>query len=178
MTQLPQPPTPPSVARYGTGVPKPPPKAKTPTWVIVGVTVLAVCCVIPMILGTVQVLFGDKTTSVGDQSTNAAPPPPAAVVTTDTPPPATSAPPQQPPAPAGPATSFGPGMYEVGVDIKAGTYTCTATGFGGYWERAKNASGEFDSIITNELVEAGAKSIVTVKVKEFFKVTSMDCVIR
>lgn len=175
MPQQPQ-----SVARYGPGVPTPPPKAKTPTWVIVGITVLAVCCIIPTIIGAISLLFDDgKTTSANGQGTNTTPPPPAAVVTTDTPPPpATSAPPPPPPAPAGPATSFGPGMYEVGVDIKAGTYTCTATGFGGYWERNKNASGEFNAIIANEAFDAGAKSIVTVKAKEFFKVTSAECVIR
>lgn len=187
MTYLPpqpqEPPQPPpGVARYGTGVPMPqpaPPKKKLPTWAIIFGVVALVCCGGVTILGIIGTL-ADKPTTVGN---NAAADQPAAqtsiAATTAAAPPPTSAPPPPPPAPAGPATSFGPGMYEVGVDIKAGTYTCTATGpLGGYWERAKNASGEFDAIIANEAMGKGEKSIVSVKAKEFFKVTSADCVIR
>lgn len=53
----------------------------------------------------------------------------------------------------GPATSFsGEGEYLVGEDIKAGTYKTAGpdSEFGCYWERAKDASGEFGSIIANK----------------------------
>jgi hypothetical protein len=52
----------------------------------------------------------------------------------------------------GPATSFsGEGEFVVGEDIKAGTYKTAGPvgGFGCYWERAKNVSGEFEAIIAN-----------------------------
>lgn len=58
--------------------------------------------------------------------------------------------------PAGPATTFsGEGEYLVGEDIKPGTYkTAGPEGeFGCYWERAKDASGEFGSIIANNNLE-------------------------
>lgn len=152
----------------------PPPKKKTSPWVWVLVGVVAACCVIPAIVGAVKTIT-DPPAAVSNQQTEQ----PAAVVQTATAPaPAvTSAAP--PPPPAGPATSFSTGTYEVGVDVKAGTYTCTATGgLPGYWERAKNASGEFDAIIANDNIDSGAKGIVTVKAKEFFKVNRLECVIR
>ncbi|MFE0903489.1 hypothetical protein ACFW3Y_09705 [Streptomyces rochei] len=70
----------------------------------------------------------------------------------------------------GPATSFsGDGEYLVGEDIKAGTYkTAGPEGeFGCYWERAKDASGEFDSIIANNNLEGTGR--VTLNKGEYFK---------
>lgn len=180
MTHLPpqpQPPQQPGIARYGVGLPTPPPKKKNPTWVVVGAIVIAVCCGTAAIIGAINSL-GDKrnnnTSSAGNPGTER-----SAVAESPSIPTTSPTPPPPPPAPAGPATSFTTGTYEVGVDIKAGTYTCTATGIvGGYWERAKNASGEFDAIIANDNIEAGATGIITVKAKEFFKVNRLECVIR
>ncbi|TWG06952.1 hypothetical protein FHX80_115452 [Streptomyces brevispora] len=70
----------------------------------------------------------------------------------------------------GPATVFdGDGEYLVGEDIQAGTYrTAGADGsFGCYWERAKNASGEFDSIIANNNLKGPGR--VTLNKGEYFK---------
>jgi hypothetical protein len=70
----------------------------------------------------------------------------------------------------GPATSFsGEGEYVVGEDIKAGTYKTTGPdgGFGCYWERARNASGEFDAIIANNNLDGPGR--VTLNNGEYFK---------
>ncbi|WP_330460759.1 hypothetical protein OIB37_30110 [Streptomyces sp. NBC_00820] len=70
----------------------------------------------------------------------------------------------------GPATSFsGEGEYLVGEDIKAGTYKTSgpADEFGCYWERAKDASGEFGSIIANNNLEGPGR--VTLNNGEYFK---------
>jgi hypothetical protein len=70
----------------------------------------------------------------------------------------------------GPAVSFsGEGEYLVGEDIKAGTYkTAGPEGeFGCYWERAKDASGEFGSIIANNNLEGPGR--VTLNSGEYFK---------
>ncbi|KKD09954.1 hypothetical protein TN53_00185 [Streptomyces sp. WM6386] len=72
--------------------------------------------------------------------------------------------------PAGPATSFsGEGEYLVGEDIKPGTYkTAGPEGqFGCYWERAKDASGEFGSIIANNNLKGPGR--VTLNSGEYFK---------
>ncbi|POX57122.1 hypothetical protein C3489_02425 [Streptomyces sp. Ru71] len=56
----------------------------------------------------------------------------------------------------------GDGEFQVGSDIKPGTYRTTGNADGMcYWERAKDASGETDSILANDNV-TGA-SYVTVK---------------
>ncbi|MFJ3086032.1 hypothetical protein [Streptomyces sp. NPDC086838] len=78
-------------------------------------------------------------------------------------------PPKKTKAP-GPATSFsGDGEYLVGEDIQAGTYkTSGAEGsFGCYWERAKDASGEFGSIIANNNLDGPGR--VTLNKGEYFK---------
>ncbi|MGC4945447.1 hypothetical protein ACLQ2N_04405 [Streptomyces sp. DT224] len=78
-------------------------------------------------------------------------------------------PPKKTEAP-GPATSFsGDGEYLVGEDIAAGTYkTAGADGsIGCYWERAKDASGEFDSIIANNNLTGPGR--VTLNKGEYFK---------
>ncbi|MGX5186570.1 hypothetical protein ACWKT5_28330 [Streptomyces avermitilis] len=71
---------------------------------------------------------------------------------------------------AGPASSFsGEGEYLVGEDIKPGTYKTAGSegGFGCYWERAKDASGEFGSIIANNNLEGPGR--VTLNSGEYFK---------
>ncbi|GAA3495378.1 hypothetical protein GCM10019016_024780 [Streptomyces prasinosporus] len=70
----------------------------------------------------------------------------------------------------GPATSFsGEGEYLVGEDIKAGIYKTAGAEdeFGCYWERAKDASGEFDSIIANNNLNGPGR--VTLNNGEYFK---------
>ncbi|MFF4571620.1 hypothetical protein [Streptomyces sp. NPDC001410] len=70
----------------------------------------------------------------------------------------------------GPATSFsGEGEYLVGDDIKAGTYKTSGPEdeFGCYWERAKDASGEFGSIIANNNLDGPGR--VTLNNGEYFK---------
>ncbi|MFF3201738.1 hypothetical protein [Streptomyces sp. NPDC002962] len=72
--------------------------------------------------------------------------------------------------PAGPATTFsGEGEYLVGEDIKPGTYRTAGSEseFGCYWERAKDASGEFGSIIANNNLEGPGR--VTLNKGEYFK---------
>ncbi|MEU3411230.1 hypothetical protein ABZ760_08155 [Streptomyces sp. NPDC006658] len=56
----------------------------------------------------------------------------------------------------------GDGEYQVGTDIKPGTYrTANNTDGTCYWERAKDASGELDSTLANDNVSG--RSYVTVK---------------
>ncbi|WP_231626976.1 hypothetical protein [Streptomyces apocyni] len=56
----------------------------------------------------------------------------------------------------------GSGTYEVGSDIKPGTYRSTGNSDGMcYWERAKDSTGEMESIIANDNVTGTA--YVTVK---------------
>lgn len=69
-----------------------------------------------------------------------------------------------PATPAGPATSFEDGTYEVGKDILPGTYAATvpADSFGCYWERQKDLTGSFESIISNDNGKPGAHMKVTI----------------
>lgn len=54
------------------------------------------------------------------------------------------------PSPAGPATSFGDGIYAVDVDIAPGTYRAEGGGSRScYWARLSGFSG--DDIITNDI---------------------------
>ncbi|MFK0100044.1 hypothetical protein [Streptomyces sp. NPDC091040] len=78
-------------------------------------------------------------------------------------------PPKKTKAP-GPATSFsGDGEYLVGEDIAAGTYKTAGAddSLGCYWERAKDASGEFGSIIANNNLTGPGR--VTLNKGEYFK---------
>ncbi|WP_253191507.1 hypothetical protein [Streptomyces sp. M1013] len=71
---------------------------------------------------------------------------------------------------SGPATTFsGDGEYLVGEDIKAGTYKTAGPEdeWGCYWERAKDASGEFGSIIANNNLQGTGR--VTLNKGEYFK---------
>jgi hypothetical protein len=138
--------------------------------IVVG-SLIALCCVI----GAIGAIFQ------GDDKN----PPDLGKALNTSPATITSTPAQQvvasptPAAPAGPATTFTPGVYEVGKEVKAGTYTCVADGsFSGYWERNKTAEGDFDSIIANGNVAKGTQTIVTIKTGEFFKVERLSCRIR
>ncbi|MFJ4522868.1 hypothetical protein ACIP4Y_18260 [Streptomyces sp. NPDC088810] len=67
----------------------------------------------------------------------------------------------------------GDGEYQVGTDVKPGTYRTTGNTDGlCYWERAKDASGELDSMLANDNVSG--TSYVTIKpTDKLFK--SHDC---
>lgn len=70
----------------------------------------------------------------------------------------------------GPATGFaGDGEYLVGEDIAPGTYKTEGPEdeWGCYWERAKDASGEFESIIANNNLQGPGR--VTLNKGEVFK---------
>lgn len=67
-------------------------------------------------------------------------------------------------------TRYKSGQYKVGEDIPAGEYVVFADGFfGGYAERAKDSSGDLDSIITNNTVDTNI--IITVKDGEYFNIS-------
>ncbi|MFD5041936.1 hypothetical protein ACFWNI_33340 [Streptomyces sp. NPDC058377] len=83
-----------------------------------------------------------------------------------------TAPPPKPPKLKGPPTTVeGDGEYLVGEDMKAGTYKTAGPdgGFGCYWERASDTSGEFDAIIANGNLDGSGR--VTVNKGEVFKST-------
>lgn len=67
-------------------------------------------------------------------------------------------------------TSFKDGTYLVGTDIAAGSYKTEGDsdfGVGCYWERAKDDSSEFGSIISNDYADGPSR--VTIKTGEYFK---------
>ncbi|MEV7524064.1 hypothetical protein [Streptomyces sp. NPDC091371] len=67
----------------------------------------------------------------------------------------------------------GNGTFEVGKDVKPGTYRTTGNGSGGcYWERAKDSSGETDSIIANDNV-VGSSYVTIAEGDKIFKTN--DC---
>ncbi|MFJ4781077.1 hypothetical protein [Streptomyces sp. NPDC088762] len=67
----------------------------------------------------------------------------------------------------------GNGTVEVGKDVQPGTYRTTGNGGAGcYWERAKDSSGETDSIIANDNV-VGASYVTIEAGDKVFK--STDC---
>ena len=76
---------------------------------------------------------------------------------------ATTSPPPPPP-PAGPKTSFGDGIWEVNVDIAPGKYKTTVPqdSINCYWERMKNTSGDFESIIANDNHGPGQPVTITI----------------
>jgi hypothetical protein len=62
------------------------------------------------------------------------------------------------------------GTYEIGVDAKPGRYKTRVPEDSPvcYWEKLKDDSGEFDSVIANGEVNAGGRVSITVKRGEFF----------
>lgn len=103
------------------------------------------------------------------KTAEAAAPKPAVTVTAKAP---AKSKPKPTKKPAAPAAIDGDGQYLVGEDIKAGTYKTAGPqdddfGLGCYWARLKNASGEFDAIITNGNITGQAR--VTVNKGEYFE---------
>ncbi|KOG28652.1 hypothetical protein [Streptomyces resistomycificus] len=67
----------------------------------------------------------------------------------------------------------GSGDFEVGTDVKPGTYRTTGNSDGlCYWERAKDASGEMDSLLANDNV-MGTSYVTIEATDKLFK--SSDC---
>ncbi|MFD8199030.1 hypothetical protein ACWDTR_21945 [Streptomyces sp. NPDC003470] len=63
----------------------------------------------------------------------------------------------------------GDGDFEVGSDVKPGTYRTTGNTDGMcYWERAKDASGELDSLLANDNV-TGTSYVTVQATDKFFK---------
>lgn len=58
-------------------------------------------------------------------------------------------------------SSIQPGMWLVGSQISAGTYTA-ATRAGCYWQRLRDFSGGIGSILANDFVSAGGTRIVSI----------------
>jgi hypothetical protein len=63
-----------------------------------------------------------------------------------------------------PSDSTGDGVWEIGTEVEPGTYTTTAPedSLGCYWARLSGFSGEFDDIIANGNLDAGARGRVEV----------------
>lgn len=153
--------------------PPPPPPKRWPSWKI-AVLVLALCS--PVLILAVIAAAVESGPEPASRETGIGTPAP---YDADEPPPApqTSAPKST--APAGPLTSFGDGIWQVGTlpsQIKPGTYRATVPddSWGCYWERAKGTSGEFQDIIANGLGERGAPVIVTI-VSSDMAFRSEDC---
>lgn len=70
--------------------------------------------------------------------------------------------PPKPPKAAPAAITVSDGTWSVSDEIKPGTYTTTADG-SCYWARLRNFDGELDSIITNGLLNDGARGRMTIK---------------
>lgn len=67
---------------------------------------------------------------------------------------------------------LGDGSFQVGSDIKPGTYVSSGNKDGCYWERAKDASGSTDAILANDNV-TGASYVTVLASDKIFK--SSDC---
>lgn len=75
--------------------------------------------------------------------------------------------------PAAKAAFEGSGTFEVGSDLQPGTYLTTGNDDGMcYWERAKDAKGDMDSILANDNV-TGSSYVTIAKADKIFKTT--DC---
>ncbi|GAA0339066.1 hypothetical protein [Streptomyces blastmyceticus] len=70
------------------------------------------------------------------------------------------------------ADMSGSGTYQVGKDIKPGTYRSTGNKLGCYWERAKDSKGELDSILANDNV-VGSSYVTIAADDKVFK--TRDC---
>jgi hypothetical protein len=145
--------------------PVPPPrKSNTGLIITIGVVAALVFCGIG---GVSLALSGRKSADrdatagastpavCGTNDCNAASPGRGAQPTTEAPP-GTKAP---------AANTIVDGDWEVGTEVKPGTYKTTvpADSFGCYWERLKGFDGSFDSIIDNGNVDAGKTARVTIK---------------
>jgi multidrug efflux pump subunit AcrA (membrane-fusion protein) len=64
-------------------------------------------------------------------------------------------------------TISGDGVYEVGVDIKPGTYK--SSGGGNLCYYAENADANGSNIISNNVIQAGAPAVTTLSAGNFFE---------
>jgi hypothetical protein len=153
----------PAYPQYPPPTPPPAPKASTKTWLwiigVIGAFIIGVAA------GTAS-NSGAGSDSAGGTVTVTAPAADAA-----------AAPAENPPAPAGPATTMGSGVYQVGVDVLAGQYKTPGPPEGAvidmcYWARQKDDSGEFESLITNGTLQGPGS--VTINDGEFVELTG-DC---
>lgn len=141
--------------------------------------VVAVFIIIGSIInasGGSQPSSGVQDEFTGQATTDAALPTQAAevpVTPAPTPPPAPQ--PTDPPKPAGPASSMDEGTFVVGTDIVAGTYKTSGPNgdnpVGCYWERLKDTSGNFESIIAND-ISKGPTTITISRSDGAFKTTA------
>jgi hypothetical protein len=74
-----------------------------------------------------------------------------------------------------PESTMNEGTYEIGVDAKPGRYKTRVPedSSGCYWEKLKDDSGGFNSLIANGDVNPGGRVSITLKRGEFFN--SEDC---
>lgn len=72
------------------------------------------------------------------------------------------------------AQTLGAGSWEVGSEVKPGTYTTTAEEHC-YWARLKGFDGDFDSIIANGNLDPGQRGRITVKKSDKGLQLTGDC---
>lgn len=74
----------------------------------------------------------------------------------------------------------GDGVWKVGLEVEAGTYTTTVpdTTPGCYWARLKAFDGEPASIIRNGLIQQGGKGRLTINSKDVGVEFSGECIWR
>lgn len=139
-------------------------RARQIGWRIAGALLLVLACLVGLIVGNGTADAPTAHTAGRVPTVSPAPPATHAPVVKAT------------PHPAGPATRFGDGTWQVGKDIAAGTYSTTVPGdtFACYWARQKSATGDLSDIIANDNVPAGAHATFTVKRSDVF-VTSTGC---
>ncbi len=156
-TYIPQPPPPPPQYTQYPQTPYPPPpmmqpppkKRRTWLWIIVGIVALIIFYQIG------QAAFSQTSTSTPPAATQA----PATGNT-----PAATQPPAPKPTPTPSFAHFGDGTYQVGKDIKAGTYRTRTGSPGCYYARLKGFGGSVDDIIANDNTDAPA--VVTIKASD------------
>jgi hypothetical protein len=69
-------------------------------------------------------------------------------------------------------TISGDGIFSVPTQVKLGTYRTVvpADSYSCYWERLKDASGDFEAIIANDVGQPGSQLVVQIKkTDKFFK---------
>lgn len=77
--------------------------------------------------------------------------------------------------PAPKPVTLGAGTWQVGTEVKPGTYTTTA-GSSCYWARLKGFDGELESIIANGNLDDGQRGRLTVKASDKGLELTGDCV--
>lgn len=134
--------------------PPPPRKSKRNIWFIVIAIVLMVCCI-----GGLANAFGNKSSdSSNSPAAQASTPTTAPTQQQGTPTPTPTPKPTPTPTPTVP--HFSDGTYQVGKDIKPGTYRTRTGSSGCYYARLSGFGGSTDEIIANNLTDAPA--VVTI----------------